>query len=384
MWLCYFLSMIPLFIGFFVWLKKGEITLWEWILSPILALITCVIIHALSICGMTSDRETISGQISKVIYNPEWVEKYKVSIYKTVTKTRRVKHGNTWTSQVYTDRVFSHYETRYRTHPEHWEATDTVNGTFGINREQYQTVKSKFGKEVEHKIDKSGFYEGNPNIYVVANGSGYIYPTVAWKSFENKIKAAPSLFSYAKVPEGTKIFSYPEHGSGWVYSDRLKGSHSIEILEWDRMNSRLGPTKKVNVIACNFGTADPMMGKWQEAAWIGGRKNDLVICYGEAGTEERVGKPTWAYVFGWTEKNEVKRTLEQLVLDNGINQDSLPLIENEIVRSYQIKDWSKFDYITVEPPDWSYWVMGIVLLLTQVGYWIWACKNDFEKEDAGN
>jgi hypothetical protein len=380
MWLCYLMAMIPLVVGFFVWLKNGEITFWEWALSPVIAFITCVIIHAISICGMTSDRETISGQLSKAVYHPQWIEKYTVPIYKTVTKTRTVKVGKSWTTQVYTDSVFSHYETRHRTHPEHWEATDTVNGDFDITRAQYDGMKANFGQESKETSSKSGFESGDPNIYVVRNALGYIYPTVAWKPFENRIKAAPSLFSYVKVPENIPIFSYPEHGSGWVHSDRLKGAHSIDILEWDRMNSRLGPTKKVNVIACNFGTAEAMMGKWQEAAWVGGRKNDLVICYGESGTAEQAGKPTWAYVFGWTEKNEVKRTLEQIVLENGLYPESLPLIEKEIIQNYTIKDWSKFDYITIDPPTWAYWVMVIVLVVTQGGYWFWAYSNDFEKE----
>ena len=63
-------------------------------------------------------------------------------------------------------------------------------------------------------------------------------------------------------------------------------------------------------------------------------------------------------------------------MDNSI----LPAIEEEIRLDYKIKDWSQFDYITVEPPTWAYWVMILVMGLTQGGYWYWAMTNTEEKE----
>lgn len=57
----------------------------------------------------------------------------------------------------------------------------------------------------------------------------------------------------------------------------------------------------------------------------------------------------------------------------------LDLIEKEIAASYKIKDWSAFDYITIEPPSWSYWVFGIVLILSQGVFYYWAHQNEFEK-----
>ena len=50
-----------------------------------------------------------------------------------------------------------------------------------------------------------------------------------------------------------------------------------------------------------------------------------------------------------------------------------------------IKDWSKFDYITVEPPTYVYIILVIVMASAQTGYWMWAFKNRMDKleqEDA--
>ncbi len=129
------------------------------------------------------------------------------------------------------------------------------------------------------------------------------------------------------------------------------------------MNSRLGPNKRVNVIMVGFVKEGIQHGHWQEAAWVGGKKNDLVICFGGMSKDKSA---EWAYVFGWTEKNLCKRQIESLMLEQPASPALLNAIEAEVVKNYTIKDWSKFDYITVQPPGWTYWVFFIVLAASQV------------------
>jgi len=116
------------------------------------------------------------------------------------------------------------------------------------------------------------------------------------------------------------------------------------------------------------------MAQYQEAAWVGGKKNDLVICFG-GGPE----KPTWVSVFGWTEKEDCKRNIESLVLQKGFVKDVLPEIEKEVVANYQIKDWSKFDYLEIEPGFLAYVIILVVFLVTQGGIWWFAFTNEEEK-----
>ena len=151
---------------------------------------------------------------------------------------------------------------------------------------------------------------------------------------------------------------------------------TVDILEFDRMNSRLGPHKQVNVILIGFGSRDSSFAEWQRAKWIGGKKNDLVLCYG--GSKD--GHPAWAKVFGWSDSEICKRNLETILLQNKIDTKVLPLLEKEITSGYQIKDWSSFDYLSVEPPTWSYWVFAIVLIVFQLGFYLWAYCNEYESE----
>ena len=67
------------------------------------------------------------------------------------------------------------------------------------------------------------------------------------------------------------------------------------------------------------------------------------------------------------------------MLEHPINDDLIPLIAQEVAQNYVIKDWSKFDYISIDPPSWSYWVYFILLAATQIGLYVFFHKNDFGK-----
>ena len=229
------------------------------------------------------------------------------------------------------------------------------------------------GYKIE-KPYKPGFDSGDPNIYTTFNQAGYIYPITSTRNWSNRIKAAPSAFSFAKVPDTIKIFEYPKNDDAW-HSDRLLGSAVIiDLLKFDRMNARLGPHKKVNIIMIGFGDKDQSIADWQQAKWIGGKKNDIVICWGGLNT-----KPIWVKVFGWSDSEICKRNLETIVLDNGATNDTLSLIESEITTGYKLKDWSKFDYITIEAPSWSIWTYIFFMIISQIGLWYWYSYNEYGK-----
>ena len=330
---------------------------------------------------MTGDMETWSGQIERVEHRPKWVERYRVAVYRTETYYTGSGENRTMSTR----RVFSHYETRYDTHPEHWRAyldfgkgADNEGGLFESNYkkigdELYNDVKSNFGGDVvisgkQPSSHSGSVSSGDNNIYATYNEARYIYPVTKLVSFKNKIKCSPSVFSFVEVPTNIFVFPYPEN-KNWMVSDRLLGNASTDIdtTLWDQMNSRLGPVKKVNVILIGFEFDDTMIAEYQRAAWIGGKKNDLVLCYGNG----------WSRVFGWTESDLVKQNLQTILLGKPVNNDIIPLIEQEIRSNYQIKDWTKFDYLSVEPKTSHYIWFAIMMMVTQSGLYVFFHLNQF-------
>jgi hypothetical protein len=372
MWILYLIAIIATIVGGVLWMKFKEIKLWEWLVSAGIAFAISGLFHVFIVYGMTSDVETWSGRISYAVHYPRWVEQYQEAVYKT--ETYRDSKGNT-----HTRRDSSHYETPYPTHPEHWKMTldfGTVEETHRISKGRYTSIKNVFGNKIRTTQPyKSGFYSGDKNIYTAYNNTGKLLPVTTRKSWTNRVKAAPSVFSYVKVPEGSGVFEYPAN-KNIERSDRLLGTTGLNIFLWDCMNSRLGPTKKVNVIMVGF-KGDSSLADLQEAKWVGGKKNDLVLCVGY----KHIDKPVWSRVFGWTEREDVKRNLETILIKNPINNDIIPLIEEEIRKNYVIKDWSKFDYITLEPPWWSYFVLLLVSGAIQALVLVMAFKNESTKDE---
>jgi len=362
MWFFYVIAILPAIVGFILWVKNREVTWWEWLLGTGLAFALAITFQIIATLGATADTETWSGLLVKAVHYPEWVERY------TTTESYTDSKGKSHTRIV----------TKYRTHTEHWKAYANFgkdDDSYAISRVKYIEILKKFtpaGRAPLAKTErpgKSGFHSGDPNIYVAYNKSGYVYPMTTWKSWENRIKASTSVFTFTEPPKDLPLYEYPISKNPWV-SDRLLGPNAVNIYNWDCMNTRLGPTKKVNVILIHFRGQSSQMAHYQEAKWLGGRKNDLVLCYGN----------DWSYVFGWTEKTIVKRNLETILLDNKVDNDIIPLIEKEIIKNYELKDWSKFDYIAVEPPLWSYIVFLVVLVPAQIGFFFWAHWNSLRSK----
>jgi hypothetical protein len=363
--LFYFLALIPILFGAGLWCFDKKIIWWEWLIGSGVAMLTAVIFHALSIWGMTTDIETWSGYVTSSIHYPRWVEEYQEAHTQTHTDSK----GNTYTTTYYT--------TEHRTHPEHWTAY-TQYDEHEIDQSFFEQICQNFQDYSTENGHKSGFDSGDPNIYVTRNKTGFIYPTTLLKHWDNRLKAAPSVFSFVKVPTNVNVYPWPRNPD-WRVSQRLLGTaKQFDQLEFDRMNSRLGPKKKVNVIMVGWDKDDTTIADWQEAKWHGGEKNDLVICFGGM----TKNKPaTWTHVFGWSESFLAKRDIETLMLKYPVSPQLLYLIEQEVQKNYTIKDWHKFDYVTVEPPMWCYTVFFIVLLVTQGVLYFFLHTNEETKDN---
>jgi len=365
MWLFYLLSIIPLLVGAYLWATDREVVWWEWVLGFALSIFMAATFHFFALWGMPADVETGSGQISRAVFYPRWVEEYQEA------HTRTVSDGDGGTT------TETYYTTEHRTHEEYWEAETTLGDSHRIDENFFNEISRNFKCLDTEYMYKSGFDSGDHNIYVAANKTGYVYPVTATRSFENRIKAAPTVFSFPKPPKHAQTFPYPRP-TDWLMSNRLLGTaaSSINMLAFDRMQAALGPVKHVNVIIVGFGDTDDIAAQWQRAAWVGGKKNDLVVCYGGSDMLH----PTWVNVFGWSESDVAKRKIETLFLTEPVTTDILPKLQNIIMAEYVPKDWHKFDYITITPPTWAYVVYFFVMVASQFGFWFWARSNSESKD----
>lgn len=363
--LYYFLALIPIGIGAVCWYYDNEVVWWEWLTGSAFAVALAVTFHIVAINGMTKDEETWSGQIERAVHYPLWREEYQEM------HTRTVGSGKNTHTEVY-------FTTEHRWHAEHWTAY-TQYTSHEITGDFFTEIGNNFGGVVTENGHKGGFCGGDPNIYVAYDKTGYVYPTTSLHRWSNRVKAAPSVFTFAKVPTNAAVFPWPEN-SDWTRSDRLLGTAQVlfDQREFDCMNSRLGPVKKVNVIFVGFENKSSDYGQYQEAAWLGGKKNDLVVSFSGMSHKHPA---KWCHVFGWSESFLAKRNIETLFTSHPASPQLLKQVEQEIRIRYKIKDWSKFDYITVDPPMWSYPVFFLALILTQSGLYVFFHRNEYGRRN---
>ncbi len=390
MWVFWTIATLCFIVGGVLWKNTMRVALWEWLVGSAVAFILAGAFQMLSIIGMTADTETWSGQIVKSVHQPPWVEYYEYAVYRTEVYTETVSRtdskGNVTTSQeMRTRQVFDHWEPTTAYHAETWYKGDSLDQTWTITREEYTTILQNFGQQQSCAGSRSTWnhnsrlLSGDPLDYFAVNVHNYIYPTTATRMWSNKVKACPSVFTFPEVAPGTAVFDYPKNSDPFSSNRLLGDATRIGIFEWDRMNARLGPAHKVNVVMCGFSGAGAEIAQMQKNKWVGGKKNDLVICY-STGADK--AKATWVDVFGWTDSEVCKATLRTIVLNGPIDQTLIAKIEAEVGKNYVIKDWSQFDYLSVEPPVWTYWVFFLVLGAVEVGLYWYFWVNDVDQMNA--
>lgn len=395
MWLFWIIALVPITIGGFFFLFNKRICWQEWVGSTTIALVMAGLFQLIAGIGMTDDIETWSGEVVSTRQFSRWKEYYEYAVYRTEyynetetyyeTDSKGRSHSRTRTIRKSRE-VFDHWEPTSTWHDAYWKVYTTL-GDWNIDVDKYHYLCKKFNDCHAVQGSRTTFshnsrmIDGDPNDYVADNTTGWCEPVSDTRHFENRVKAAPTLFSYSKVPTNISVYPWPKTYDLFS-TDRVLGTAKglITTLKWDQMNAKLGPAKQVNVIIIGFGNAGTDMAHYQEAAWIGGKKNDLVICFGGG---DKKNPANWVYVFGWTEKGMVKQTIQSLLLEEPISDKIIPMIDDLIRRHYVIKDWHKFDYITIEPPTWSYWVYFITIIVFQGGFYVWANLNDMDNKITG-
>lgn len=358
-----------------LWIFSKKIILLEAIGITVVGFIVAVIFHMTATAGMGADIETWSGRVTDAIHHNSWLEYYEYAVYRTEYYTVSVSDydskGRRSGSHIETRsrQVFDHWQSTTRQHSDYWDATDTLIDTYEIDQGRFEDIHQKFGslaafpgirRTGEHNSHMIG---GNPNDFRAVNIKNYIYPVVQTKKWTNKILCCPTVFSFGPIPETAKVTPYPDNYSHFSSGRLVGATGTLSLEKWDIMNAAMNPQKKVNVIAAGFGPdSDEQVAEFQQAKWIGGKKNDLVIAFGGG---KSMNKPSWVKVFGWTDGDLVKQELQTLILDKGISNEIIPDIQAEIIKDYTIKDWHKFDYLEIEIPfnRWM-WFFGIMIVTT--------------------
>ena len=240
-------------------------------------------------------------------------------------------------------------------------------------------VYTNIGKWRIDGIDRRGLKEP-PRWTIVQIGD----PVSENHSYQNYIKGSPdTLFRYSGSLEKYKAL-VPEHPHQ-IY-DYYKVNRVIcinncpsDIQKWNedlsKLNSIVGYQKGTNIIIIFTGAIDRDYRYAIEQAWLGGKKNDIVIIMDIADTGI-----TWAEVIAWTDneifKVQLRNNLQkQKVLDR---QKIMQIIHDDTMELYKRKSMEDFAYLRASiTPTPTQWAVSMTLgLIISIGLGIFFYRED--------
>lgn len=245
-------------------------------------------------------------------------------------------------------------------------------------------VNSTVGQFTIDRVDRRGTDEP-PRWEAVQAGESSSKP----HHFENFIKGAKfSIFNYtdneidkkfaAMIPSYPVVFDYYRVNRVIPVGVNVPNTNELNRLLNDQLRS-IGPQKQANIVMVIVKTDDPNYRYALERAWIGGKKNDIVIVIGVT----EYPKINWVDVItlGKNSNNELLQVQlrDQLMSLQTIN-DSATIINNvaSIVNSdfhrKHMKDYAYLDN-EIQPSMTVMMILFVFTLLCNIGVTIYFVKH---------
>jgi hypothetical protein len=211
-------------------------------------------------------------------------------------------------------------------------------------------------------------------------------PVARAHSFTNYIKAAPGSLFHAKLlltkQYADKLPPYPSHIYDYYNINRVLsvGVPVPDLAAWNtsvsHMMRKLGPQRHANVIIVFVNTADSSYVHALEGAWLGGKKNDIVVVIGTT-TYPNID---WVRIMSWTDREVFKVQLrDDLEALKTVDRPAvLGIIEKHTMSTFVRRSMKDFEYLQeeIEPPLWVVVLAGIAGLITMLGSTYFFYRND--------
>ena len=201
------------------------------------------------------------------------------------------------------------------------------------------------------RVDRQGVHTP-PRFTKAAPGD----PVAVTHRFTNYVMAAQhSLFNAQREAHAGQDWAVPPYPLAVYdlhYVDRAipVGVSVPDIREWNRLIAlalrELGPSKQVNIVVVLTAVPDRRYAEHLRAAWLGGKKNDVVVVLGAP----EYPKVQWAEVLSWTTREDMKVALrdELQALPELSPGPAVTLIASRIASEFERRRMRDFEYLADE------------------------------------
>lgn len=372
----YLALIIPLLFSLFLYIfYKHKLVWWELFIPLICSFLFIVLSKLIIEKALVSSEEYWGSMIDRVEYYEDWNE----YVHRTCSRTNC--HGSGKSRSCHT----TYYDCSFvRYHAPYWQLVTTTGVAIRISKSEYNKLKNKFNNEYFADLGRNYHTDDGDKYYSKwLRDSISATPVTTKHSYENRIKAADhSIFNFKNVHKDDIIkFGLKEYPqiTGYSMVSVLGDSTNDALIankKLNYINGLLGPKKQLRVFILVFKNQPISAGIYQEWYWVGGNKNEFVICIGIDNNR----KVKWSNVFSWTRNELLKSEIKNFVNE----QDTLNLTEivnyskDKLDKGFVRRSFKEFDYLTVEPPTWAVVLTFVLTIIINLGIAIWIVKNEFE------
>lgn len=236
-------------------------------------------------------------------------------------------------------------------------------------------VTESTGDEVDiERVDRRGS-DMPPRFNRVVVGE----PSASEHSYKNYVKASPdTLFRHQGLKEkyAAALPAYPGNVYDYYRIDRLVqvGTHVPDVVNWNfdlaKLNAELGAPSQVNIIVVLVQNQPDDYYDALEEAWIGGKKNDVVL----VASLDAERKPQWARVMAWTVNPIFKVKLRDAIMAAPVLErwTATDALRATITAYHHRKPMADFEYLESSiTPSGTEWALTLLIGFLVAGGLTW-------------
>lgn len=322
MYLCMLMA-VPVILGLLsLAFSKGRITLKEFLVMEAAVAVVLTLGYFIARYQSTSDREVWNSKIVEKARNiVSCSHSYPCNCYESCSSDGKGNQSCTTICQTCYEHSFD----------VDWDVYTSSRERINISRIDSQGLDQPPRWTQAYVGEPVTTAHGYTN-YILANPDSILRRTGATDRFKQWIPQYPlNIYDYYRCNKFLSV-GYTEPGDGFW-------QHLLSDINGD-----LGPTKQVNVIVVAVKNADPAYEYALSEAWIGGKKNDVIVLLGVP-DYPKIG---WARILSWSTAADLKVDLRDQILQIGTMEkrdEIAAAIRENVQAKFKRRHMKDFEYL---------------------------------------
>lgn len=326
----------------------------------------------------------LGDYVTEIKYYEDWNE----YIHKTCSYTTTDSKGHSTTH--YYDCSYVDY------HPEEWKQVLSNGYEYSISQTEYLRLFKMWDTQNVF-IDLDRHYHTNDGDCYAKKWDNKIEHSktrTVDHNYTNKIKGSKSIFGFSEISkeEAKKIglYEYPllkSQSKTSFFDDNDLNQNPVighiltknELVKWQYINGYFGKHYQFRTYVLVFYNKPFSIVQDQRSYWEGGNKNELIVCMS---LDSASNKIQWVDAFSWSDKPTYEVNLRSYFLkkDKVNFNDFANWTMYAIPKYWHRKEFKDFDYIDIElTANQTIWLF-VIIMLFNLGMFIWIVLNNEENE----